>query len=203
MSILQLTVLAVAAMSALAALRLVRVHLGRTPLPEERGRWLFRLLFVIVPPVAVGAGLTSVPIYAAIVGVLVVLMWIAATIVGQLTNGQSGRYLRLALVGSEGDRDNDPPLTAPLTESLVTVDAANAVFPRGREFPAEIDRMDFRVDWDALDAATRTLEGLISDDYRLGLGVASRATATATDARSRLNVLRLLAEDHGQAWAAA
>jgi hypothetical protein len=54
-----------------------------------------------------------------------------------------------------------------------------------------------------LDGATRSLEGRIADDHRLGLAVARATTATASDARSRLDTLRRLAVDQGQAWAAA
>jgi soluble lytic murein transglycosylase-like protein len=95
----------------------------------------------------------------------------------------------------------DQPLTAPLAESQSFVDVANAVFPRGPKFPAQVDRPDFRAAWDALDAATRTLEGRIADDEGRGLGVASSATASAEDARGRLETLRTLASDGGQAWA--
>ena len=37
-------------------------------------------------------------------------------------------------------------------------DEANSAFPRGSAFPAQVDRVGFRADWDALDDATRTLE---------------------------------------------
>jgi hypothetical protein len=77
------------------------------------------------------------------------------------------------------------------------------VFPRGAAFPAQIARAGFRDDWDVLDGATRTLEGRIAADHRLGLAVGSGATATARDARSRLDTLRRLAGDQGQAWAVA
>jgi hypothetical protein len=216
MPLLELTVLAVVAMTSLAALRLARVHVGRSPLPEARGRRLFLLAFVVVPPIALGAltpagaasqlrGVTSLPVYVSIVAALVVLMAIAALIVGQLTHGPSGRLARLALVGSEGDPDDfwsDPPLTAKLAESVGIVDMANAAFPRGVTFAGQIGRAGFRVDWDALDGATRALEGRIADDDRLGRAVASAATAVAKDARSRLDTLRTIAVDHGQAWAA-
>ena len=48
-------------------------------------------------------------------------------------------------------------------------------FPRGLAFPGQVDRADFREAWDALDGATRTLEGDIADDRRLGLGIATAA----------------------------
>jgi hypothetical protein len=88
-----------------------------------------------------------------------------------------------------------------LVESVALVGRANVAFPRGPEFAAQIDRVGFRVDWDALDAATATLEVQIADDRRSGVGVASSATAMAQDARSRLDTLRRLAGDHGQVWA--
>jgi hypothetical protein len=112
--------------------------------------------------------------------------------------------LLLALVGSEGDLDDapfNPPTTAKLAEILALVDRANAIFPRGPEFPVQINREGFRFAWDALDSATGTLEGQIADDYRLGLGVARAAEATAEDARSRLDSLRRFAVVNGQAWA--
>ena len=93
-------------------------------------------------------------------------------------------------------------MTAKLAESVVVVDRANARF---REAPGSRPGLPagFRDDWDEPDVATRTLEGRIDDDYRLGLSVASTARATASDARSRLDTLRRLALDDGQAWAAA
>jgi len=112
----------------------------------------------------------------------------------------------LALVGREADLDDlpfDPPVTARLAESVALVNRANLVFPRGPEFPAQIERSGFRASWDSLDAATTTLEDRIAEDRRLGLGVASDVMATAKDARSRLDTLRRLAVEHGQAWAAA
>lgn len=93
-------------------------------------------------------------------------------------------------------------MTAKLAESVALVDRANAVFPRGHDFPLQIDRSSFRFAWDALDAATGTLEGRIADDHRIGLAVASAAVATADDARSRLDTLRSHAISRGQVWAA-
>jgi hypothetical protein len=49
--------------------------------------------------------------------------------------------------------------------------------------------------------STATLEGQIAEDEELGLAVASGATATAEDARGRLNTLRQLTTDEGRAWA--
>jgi len=217
MSPLQLTILAVAAMTLLATVRLARVRFGRTPLPEGRGRPLFLLAFLVVPPIALGGliqpaeaagqigGVASVSLYAIILAGLAILMGLLALVVRLVAPHRSRRLLLLALVGSDGEPDEvplDPPLTATLAESVALVDRTNVVFPRGREFPAQVDRAGFRVDWNALDAATRALEGRIADDNRLGLGVAPAATARAEDARGRLDSLRRLAVDRGQAWAA-
>jgi hypothetical protein len=132
-------------------------------------------------------------------------MWLAAVIIDRLTASRTGQLIRLALVGSEGDPIDSglTPVTARLSESIGLVARANAVFPRGLEFPKQIDRSGFRDDWNRLDDATRTLEGQIADDHRLGLGVSSSATILAEDARSRLETLRRFAGDRGQAWARA
>ncbi len=216
MPLLQLMIVAIVAMAGLVTLRLARVRAGRPPLPEGRGRRLFLIAFVVVPPIALGfltqpagasgwvRGLASLPIYIAIVAGLVILMWIAAGVVRLVAPRRSHQVLLLALVGSEVSRDvpTNPPVTAKLAESLALVAGTNARFPRGVEFPAQIHRPGFRADWDALDGATRALEGRIAEDNRLGLGVAFAATASAQDARSRLGTLHRLAADHGQAWAA-
>ncbi|HET9345375.1 MAG TPA: hypothetical protein VFO05_06715 [Candidatus Limnocylindrales bacterium] len=218
MPIQQLIILGIVAMVGLAILRVVRVNHGLTPLPDGRARRLFQLGFVVVPPVALGLltqppppanqlwGLGAVPLYFVILATLAIVMWIASQAIGQVTHGRAGRLLRLALAGHEVDPYEarvDPPVTAKLAESLVVVDRANAAFPRGPGFPSQVARSGFREDWDELDGATKTLEGRIADDYRRGLSVASGATATAADARSRLDTLRRLALDDGQAWAAA
>jgi hypothetical protein len=217
MSLLQLLILAIAAMIGLAALRLTRVHFGRTPLPDGRGRLPFFLAFVAVPPIALAflldptategplRGGPSVLPYVAILAGVWIVIWAAALIVSLVVPGRWRPLVLLALVGREADLDDlpfDPPVTAALAESIALVDRANTVFPRGPEFPTQIERSGFRASWDSLDAATTTLEGRIADDRRLGLGVASDAMATAKDARSRLDTLRRLAIDHGQAWAA-
>lgn len=218
MSVPQLIILAVVAMTGIAALRVTRVHRGRSPLPAGRARLPFMLAFVIVPPLALdrlvapgssGSLLTAAPsvvLYGVILLALVVLMWIAAVIVQIVAPGRWRPLLLLALIGREvdaGDAPFDPPVTARLAASMAAVDGANAAFVRGPGFAAEIDRPGFRDGWDALDAATTALEGQIADDNRLGLGAASEATATAKDARSRLDTLRRLAAGEGQAWAGA
>jgi hypothetical protein len=217
MPLLPLTIVAVIAMAALAALRLARVRGGRTPLPEGRGRRLFFLAFVILPPILLGAlsaaitgvgagqGLLWLPFYAAIVGALAILMWIVARLIGEVSHTRSAGLARLALTGNAGDPPGmrtDTPLSATLATCVDCVDDANAAFPRGPAFPMQIEGSDFRANWDALDGATRTLEARIADDRRLGLGIAPAAAAKASDARSRLDMLRHLAAAEGQTWAA-
>jgi hypothetical protein len=206
---LPLFLLAVVAMFGLAMLRLVRVRMGRTPLPEGKARPVFLIAFLVVPPVALKALLepisgpaigviTWVPMYGLLLALLLVLMTIAAMIVERVVHGRSRRPLMLALAGSEGDPEDipfDPPLTAKLAEHISLVDRRNAAFPRGRAFPAQVDRADFHEAWDALDDATRSLEGGIAADRRLGLGIATAASATALDARGRLDTLVRLADD--------
>ncbi len=217
MPALQLVVFAALSMVGLAALRLVRVHLGRTPLPDGPGRRLFLVGFVIVPPLALGAllqpttdagvlrGVTFLPIYLGAMAVLVIVMAIAAFVIGSLVHSRSGRLARLALAGVEADpaRDvpSDPPITAQLAQCVGNCDKANAAFPRGSEFPAQVDRAGFRADWDRLDAATGALERSIASERLLAIGVAAKAEATARDARNRLDTLRRIAVQGGQTWA--
>ena len=212
MSVLQLLMLAIAAMTGLASVRLVRVHLGRTPHPERMV--LFLLVLILVPPILLGVliqpgedqlrGVKWVPLYGVMLAGLAIVMGIAAFIIRRVVRGRSRSLLILALVGSEADPNDvpiDPPLTAKLAEGVALVDKTNAVFPRGPDFPTQIDRPGFRVAWDALDAATASLEDRIASDQRLGMAVASSATATAEDARARLDTLRGLVVDKGRAWA--
>ena len=216
MPLLQLFIVAVAAMIGLATMRSVRAHLGRTPHPDGRVRLPFIAAFLLVPPIVLGlvtrsadgpfVGVAWIPFFVAMLGGLAIMMWIAAAVVRTSAPRRSRPLLVLALVASQDepeDRGFDPPLSAKLAESQAVVDTANAVFPRGVDFPAQIDRAGFRPAWDALDAATRTLEGGIADDERRGSGVAAAATATAEDARGRLETLRRLAADGGQVWAKA
>jgi hypothetical protein len=218
MSLLQLLALAGVAMAGLALLRVIRVRHGRTPLPEGRGRKLFLAGFVILPPIGLSmllggattvsalSGLATVPLYLVVLVVVAILMGVLAFVVRFTVRGRTRAPLLLALVGSEGDPDEvpfDPPVTARLAQCVVQVDRANGVFPRGTAFPTEVERADFRGAWDALDAATGTLESRIADDRRLGVAVASSAMATAIDARSRLETLRRLATAGGGAWSPA
>ena len=204
MSLIQFLIIAIAAMTGLAALRLVRVNAKRTPLPEGPGRTLFLLAFVLIPPIALG-GPGAIPVYLVVLGAVVLLMWVAAVVIDRMTTSRYGQLARLALVGGESDPvdRHDTPVTMALTQSIGTVERANAAFPRGTAFAGAIERPGFRADWDALDGATRVLEARIAEDHRLGLGVAAAATALAADARSRLDTLRRFAGDHGQAWARA
>ena len=212
---LPLFVFAVVAMIGLAILRLVRVRMGRTPLPEGKARAVFLIAFLVVPPVALKAAppaepgpllgvMTWVPMYGLLLALVLVLMTIAAMIVERVVHSRWRRPLMVALVGSEGDPEDvpfDPPLTTRLTECMALVDRRNAVFPRGLAFPGQVDRADFHEAWDALDDATRTLEGGIAADRRLGLGIATAASATALDARGRLDTLLRLANDgRAAAW---
>jgi hypothetical protein len=207
-------VLAIAAMIGLAVLRLARVHLGREPHPDGKARLLFFLAFLIAPPIVIGTLLQSgagplgggaawLPLYVAGVVVLAILMSIAAIIVRLIAPRRVRPHLLMALNASKDKPgvEIDPPLTARLADSRTSVDAANAVFPRGVDFPTQIDRAGFRQSWDWLDAATRKLEERIVEDQTLGKGVASAARDTAEDARGRLEMLRRLAAEGGQAWA--
>jgi hypothetical protein len=213
---LQLLVLAVVTMIGVALLRLARVQLGRSPLPSGRGRFVFLVALVVVPPAVLGAlihptagdsplrGPAWVFLFGMMLAGLAILMAIAADVVERKAHARSRRLLLIALVGRDGAWDAalpDPPVTSELAESMVLVDRTNAEFPRGLAFPAQVDRADFQPAWEALDAATRTLEGQIAEDHRLGLGVASAAATTAADARVRLDMLRRIADSRGPAVA--
>jgi hypothetical protein len=216
MPLSQLIVLAIVSMAALAALRVARVRLGRSPLPQGRGRRAFLLAFVVVPPIAFAAlshpaigplGMAGwLVLYVFVLGVVVALLAMVAFVIGDVRPTRGGRLLRLALIGSVDDPNDsrfDPPMTPQLADDVAIVYTANLAFPRGPAFSAQVDRMGFRADWEALDDATRTLEREIAEDYRLNVGVAFEAARTAGDARARLDALRRLAFEHGQAWAAA
>jgi hypothetical protein len=216
MSLELLFILAVVAMAVLAVSRVVRVRLGRPPHPEGRAKLLFLPAFLILPPIALGVviqpflgsdGISPAPsviLYMFMLAALALLMRIVAVVISRVVSARSGGAFVLALTGYDTDLDDgayDPPVTAALAESVALVTKTNAAFPRGWDFPTQIEREDFRSDWDALDAATRTLEGGIAADRGRGLAVASTATALAGDARSRLETLRRLAVDDGQTWA--
>jgi hypothetical protein len=204
-------ILAIVAMIGLAALRVIRARLGREPHPDGKARLPFILAFLIVPPVVLGTmfgaqlgGISWLPLYVVTVAVLAILMSITAMIVRIVAPVRSRPLLLMALNASKvkPSKRIDPPLTTRLTASRILVDAANAVFPSGAVFPTHIDRPDFRRSWDSLNDATRVLETQIAEDETLGKGASSVATATADNARSRLETLRRLAAEGGQAWAA-
>jgi hypothetical protein len=111
--------------------------------------------------------------------------------------------LLLALIGRDtsGFIPFDPPMTTELAADVDAVDKANAAFPRGRAFMSQVAMPGFQSTWEALDAATRSLEGRIAEQRTLRLGVAERAIDTASDARGRLDTLRRDAASGGQAWA--
>ncbi len=218
MTVQQLLILTAAAMLVvLAVTRVVRVRNGRAPHPEGKARPLFLLGFLFLPPIVVEVIvlrpttsaqqlhiIESELVYLGSLALFSFLMGIAALFVRQFAPGRSRPLLMLALVGSQPDPNDvptDPALTPALAASVAVVGDANAVFPRGPDFPAQIDRPGFRSDWNALETATEDLEGRIADDHRLGVAVSSRATDVARDARSRLDTLRRLAVDEGQAWA--
>lgn len=212
MSELQILVLAIVVVIAVAALRIVRVHFDLAPHPENMLLFLFSIF--VLPPIVFGAvvapgssrlsGLWSTPLYILALSGLMILMAIGASIVDRTVRGKARPLLVLALVGREADPDDarlDPPVTARLAESMAAVERTNAAFPRGVEFPAQVDRPDFRVAWDALDRATSALEGLIASDRGQGVAVASVASARAMDARGRLDMLRTLTQERGRTWA--
>jgi len=213
----QLFILAVVAVVFLAVMRVVRVRSGLTPHPEGMAKLLFGVAFVSLPPLGLaltgqaGAsgvldGLPWVPVYAIMLGGLLIVMRIAAVIVAAVAPRRARKLLLLALVASEGDPYDvpfNPPVTPQLAAIAALVQRSNDVFPRGMGFRAEVDRPEFRASWDSLDAATGRLEAAMAEDQRLGRGVPSAVTAMARDARSRLDTLRQFAVEDGQSWVPA
>jgi hypothetical protein len=206
MSLLQLLILGFAAMGALAVSRLVLDHLDRSPHPEGFRRLLVLVAFLFLPLIAFGGlidplagpmrAIATAPLYALVLVGLFLLMWLAAQVARQVVRGRARPLVLLALVGNRGEHDEipyDPPVTRKLAASAALVDRTNSVFPRGPEFPTQVERRGFQSDWDALDAATKSLEAGIAEDRKIGLPVASGAVATAFDARNRLDTLRRLA----------
>jgi len=211
----QLFILAVVAVVFLAVMRVVRVRSGLTPHPEGIAKLLFGVAFVSLPPLALAllsaeagasgvlGGLPWVPVYAIMLGGLLIVMRMAAVIVAAVAPRRARKLLLLALVASEGDPYDvpfNPPVTPQLAAIAALVQRSNDVFPRGMGFRAEVDRPGFRASWDSLDAATGRLEAAMAEDQRLGRGVASAVTAMARDARSRLDTLRQFAVEDGQSW---
>jgi hypothetical protein len=206
MSLLQVLILGLAVMVGLAVSRIVLDHLDRAPHPEGFRRLLILAAFLFLPPIAFGMltapsagpllGVATVLPYALVLAGLVLLMWLGAQVARHVVRGRARPLVLLALVGNRGEHDDipyDPPVTRKLAASVALVDGVNRLFPRGPEFAAQVERPGFQTDWDALDAATQSLEAGIADDRKLGLPVASGATATAFDARGRLNTLQRLA----------
>src|SRR5690349_4767409 len=113
MPLLQLTFLAITAMTCLAAVRLARLRRGWTPMPEGPGRLLFLTAFVLVPPIAVGimahpasvnlAWVELVPYYLGVLGVVVLALNTVAGIVARVAHGPASRVVRLALSGTDLD----------------------------------------------------------------------------------------------------
>lgn len=215
MALLYLSILATVGMGILAASRVVRVELGRAPLPEGKGGFLLGVAFVFGPPIVLSlliqpavpteplSGVAFVPPYAGALVGLAIAMSLLAVAVRHFAPRRSRPLLLLALVGSEGEPEDiadDTPLTAQLVDDIGRVEKANSAFPRGLEFATQIDRAGFRGAWATLDAATRTLEARIAADRGRGLSVASAARGAAADARCRLDALRDLAVNHGQEW---
>jgi hypothetical protein len=210
-----LLLLVLAALAALAVGRVIRVRTGHEPQPDG-GRMIVLAIFAfLVPPIALQTLLVPVPTKGQLdgvsatmlFGVLVlgffVAMWIAARVTAKFAPANLRPLLLLALSGDEtpANMPFDAAMTGSLLEGTALVDTRNAAFPRGRDFLDQVNRPDFRAAWDSLDAATKNLEAGIAEAGRLHLGVAPRASQTATDARARLDVLRIDAAGHGQAWA--
>lgn len=205
---------AVAVLAALAGWRIIRVRSGRRAQPEGWRMRVLALAFLVGPPIAL-QGLTaqagsgqldrtaSVLLYVGAVVVLRLLMWVIAALVARFAPVNWRPILLLALVGAETSDlvPFDPPMTGTLTAGVTLVDVRNAAFPRGSAFMHQVELPGFRSTWEALDAATHSLEALIAEAGRLRTGVAQRATETATDARARLDTLRREAAVRGQAWA--
>jgi hypothetical protein len=214
MSLTELFVIAVAGFAMVAASRVVKARHAGAHIAEGGGRLVFLLTLLLGPPIVLGAlfhpsagplgWVVWVPVYVVMLVGLTILALLALPTVLRVAPPRSHGFLSLALAGGEGEPEDlpfDPPVAPALAVSMALVDRTNSVFPRGAEFPNQIDRAGFRTDWDALDAATCALEDGIAGDVRLGEAVASAAKAMARDARSRLECLRRLSLDHGQVWA--
>ena len=217
MSLQLVAFLAAAAVLGLFALsRVVRVRRGLEARVYGWKMWLLVFGVVVVVPIAIavagasagGKGgapfLETAIAYELSLLLFVVLMGIGGALVRRFVLGKSRPVLLLALVGREpsaADIPFDPPMTDAIRASVNLVDARNAVFPRGRGFMEQTDLPGFQSAWNALDEATRSLEGLIAEGVGLGTGVAMQATETAGDARSRLETLHRAAAARGQAWA--
>lgn len=210
-----LALAAVAAFGVVAALRLIRSRAGR----ESPAGWLrlgMLAVFLLVPPLVLealvapksGAGASdpigAVALYFVAAAAVWFIAWIAALVAARVAPVAYRQTVVLVLTGRDtsGIVPFDPPMTRALAADVDRVEALNAAFPRGPAFLDQSSMPSFRPTWDALDGATRNLETRIAEQRRLHLGVAEKATETATDARSRLIALRQAAALSGQAWAA-
>ncbi len=205
---------AIVAFILLAVLRIVRVRYHRGG-PTGIWRVLFVVGFLVVPPLVMQAlaapktgaiavdPLNAVLLYIPAVVAIWLLTLVAAVVVARIAPVKWRPILLLALIGrdSSGVVEFDPPMTAELSADVDRVDGLNRAFPRGSTFIGQVSVEGFRSSWDALDAATVTLERDIAEQRRLHLGVSERAIDTANDARGRLDTLKRVAVDGGQVWA--
>lgn len=207
---------AVAVLALFALMRVARVRAGREARPDGLAMVALVVAALFVPVIAFFMLVGSTPktgqadavaasfTYLLSFGLLLVAMAVVASLVARYAPPSVRPTLLLALVGKEAsalDVRVDPPITPELRERVALVDTANSAFPRGGAFLTQTDLPGFEAAWNSLDGATRDLESLISASIAAGTGVASVATATATDARSRLETLRRAAAVGGQAWA--
>ena len=99
---LQLFIVGVVSMAGLAILRVLRVRAGHDPLPEGRGAdGLHSWASCFIPPLVLGAvlqpppggaplgGIFWVPVYALILGLLKVVMTLAAALVEGVARGRT------------------------------------------------------------------------------------------------------------------
>lgn len=205
---------AAAAFAGVALFRVYRVRTHRDP-PSGWLRIVSVAVLLLVPPLvlqvlvapASGAGrvdaVGAVLLYVVTFAVIWLLMLLGSLLVARLAPRQHRQVLLLAMTGRDtsGNVPFDPPMSAGLTDQVAQVDRLNGMFPRGRAFMDQSTLPGFRSTWDALDDATRTLEGEIDEQRRLGLGVSEHAAETATDARGRLDALREASTNSGVAWA--
>ena len=210
---LLLGLVVIVAFAGLAGLRIFRVRTHRDS-PAGWQRAGFVVAFLLAPPIVLyvlaapksGPGAVdlvgTVVLYLLVVLLVWLLTLIAALVVARFAPIERRQMLLLALMGRDtsGIVAFDPPMTDALGADVERVDALNAAFPRGPAFMGQASLPGFRPTWEALDAATRALEGDIAEQRRLGLGVAQRAIDAANDARGRLDTLRRDAVAIGLAW---
>ena len=168
--LLFLTALFVLAVIAIA--RVARFRSGREPLPSGWRAYSLALALLIIPPLVLQAivnpaqargdlgGFGSVILYIAFVAALWLLSRLSAPAIARLVPIDRRPLILLALTGREpsGAVAFDPPMTGAIADQVALVDARNADFPRGTAFMYQVDLPGFQSNWDALDAATRSLE---------------------------------------------